>query len=187
MTTQLLKHLNSLDVNGIQQRMDDVAQDPTKGFLKFQVQTAWTGGISSATQVNAYEYDGQPIPRNFTINADQPFELFGKDTAPNPQELLLAAINSCLLATYVSLCALHDIQLEKLEIDSEGDLNLRGFFGLDDSVKPGYDEIRYAVRIKGDGTPEQFQAIDKTMKATAPNFWNLANAVVLKPQFTVES
>ena len=72
---------------------------------------------------------------------------------------------------------LHGIRLDRLEIETSGQLDLRGFLGLDTSVAPGYEQIDYVVRIAGDGTPEQFDEIHRTVMATSPNYYNLARPV----------
>ena len=56
---------------------------------------------------------------------------------------------------------------------------------MDDSVSPGYDALRYTVRIKGKGTPEQFQGVHETVMATSPNSWNLANPIKMKPRLEI--
>jgi hypothetical protein len=65
-------------------------------------------------------------------------------------------------------------------------LNLRGFLGLDPNVKPGYDSIHYVVRLKGDGTPEQFEAIHENVRKTSPNYFNIASPVTIKSTMVVE-
>ena len=75
---------------------------------------------------------------------------------------------------------------EVKEIDTEGELDLQGFLGIDPSIRPGYDEIRYTVRIKGDGTPEQFREIHETVMRTSPNRFNLANPIRLTAELVVE-
>ena len=52
----------------------------------------------------------------------------------------MAALNACLSVGYAASAAAMGIQLEKLEIETEGQLDLRGFLGLDSTVKPGYEE-----------------------------------------------
>ena len=63
---------------------------------------------------------------------------------------------------YVAGAALQGITLERLEVETSGSLDLRGFLGIDPAVLPGYHTIRYTVRLKGDGTPAQFEAIHET-------------------------
>jgi hypothetical protein len=46
--------------------------------------------------------------------------------------------------------ALRGIQIDELESDLEGDLDLRGFLGLSDDVRRGYEKIRVNFRIKTD-------------------------------------
>ena len=53
---------------------------------------------------------------------------------------------------YVAQCAVRGITLEKLEIETDGEIDLRGFLGIDPAVPPGYENLRYVVRIKGSGT-----------------------------------
>jgi hypothetical protein len=100
--------------------------------------------------------------------------------------MLMGALNACMLVGYVAGCSLKGIELEKVEIASEGELDLRGFLGIDDEVKPGYEEIRYTVRIKGNGTPDQYREIHETVMATSPNYWNLSRPVKLDAKLVVE-
>jgi hypothetical protein len=39
-----------------------------------------------------------------------------------------------------------------LAIETDGDIDLRGFLGIDAAVPPGYENMGYTVRIKGSGT-----------------------------------
>ena len=53
-------------------------------------------------------------------------------------------------------------------------------------MAPGYESLRYTVRIKGHATEEQFAEIHTAVMATSPNVFNLANAVALHPILVVE-
>ena len=68
---------------------------------------------------------------------------------------------------------------KKLEIETAGELDLRGFLGIDETVKPGYDKVSYTVRIKGNGSAEDFQEIHETVMKTSPNYFNVANPVAI--------
>lgn len=181
-TTQI----NGVDVDALKQCVKDVAADPAKGKVKFAVGTAWTGGTKSTTKVDGYEIGGQSVDRQFNICIDEPHELLGSNTCPNPQEYLMAAFNACMLVGYVAGASVQGIELESVEIDTEGELDLRGFLGIDPDVKPGYDEIHYTVRIKGNGTQQQFEDIHKTVIATSPNRFNIANPIQLTADLVVE-
>jgi uncharacterized OsmC-like protein len=181
-----LSKINGIDTDALRQTMEAVSGDPRKGIARFNVTTAWKHGTRSETRVESWALGGQGLPKNFTIAIDEPPELLGGNTAPNPQEVLMASANACMLATYVAACSMQGIQLHRLEIEMRGELDLRGFLGLDKKVKPGYDEIEFDVRIKGDGTPEQFKAVHEWVQKTSPNFFNLANPIRMKPRLVVE-
>lgn len=186
-TTQSKTNLNGIDTQALARLVADVRADPAKGKTWFGVSTRWLGdGPASETRVDGWEIGGERKPKSFAIRIDEPPELLGRNEHANPQEYLMAAMNACILATYVAVCAVEGIELESLEIESEGNIDLRGFLGIDKSVKPGYDSIRYDVRIKGDGTPEQFERVHKAVCATSPNYFNLASAVRLEPRLVVE-
>ena len=116
---------------------------------------------------------GERVTRSHKIVADEPTQLLGQDSAPNPQELLMAALNACITVGYVAGASVEGIKLDSLEIRTRGELDLRGFLGLSDTVPPGYEEIEYEVRIKGDGTREQFEAIHQNVLKTSPNYFNI--------------
>lgn len=178
--------VNDIDTDAVKQVMEDVSKDAAQGKVKFQVSSRWKGGAKSETHVDSYQLAGKEIKKNFTIQIDEPLELAGSNTAANPQETLMAAFNACMLVGYVVGSSMKGIKLEKLEIHTNGELDLRGFLGLDASVKPGYDTIQYTVRIKGNGTPEQFQDIHETVMATSPNRWNIANPIKLNSDLIIE-
>jgi uncharacterized OsmC-like protein len=184
-TTQAGRQVNGLDVDALAAVIDDVTRDPVRGQVEFRVRSQWKGQTRSRATVEAYTIGGQVVHRNFTIDADEPFELLGRNSAPNPQELLMAALNACLMVGYVAGAARRGISLEALEIETEGALDLRGFLGIDPAVRPGYESLRYTVRVKGGGTPEQFQEIHDTVVRTSPNYFNLSRPVRLDARLVV--
>jgi len=165
--------VNGLDLNALGEVVEAIQDDPSQAKVAFNVTTRWTGQTRSESTVDGFTIAGNRVARSHTIVADEPNELLGADSAPNPQELLMAAVNACMTVGYVAGAATHGITLEKLEIATRGTLDLRGFLGLDDTVPPGYEAIDYDVRIAGNGTPEQFEEIHQTVMKTSPNYFNL--------------
>lgn len=177
--------INGLPLKLVEDLAARVQADPRSGVCEFRVTTDWTSGARSRTNVRHWSLGGATKPRDFTIESDEPTELAGDATAPNPQELLMAALNACMTVGYVAGCALQGIELSHLQIESRGSLDLRGFLGLDPEVPPGYRDVHYTVRIAGNGTPEQFEAIHRAVQATSPNFWNISQPVRLHGKLEV--
>ena len=178
--------LNGVEPAALKQLVDCAARGGRDAQVRFAVATHWRGGAKSETRVEGYELAGRRVEKDFSIHVDEPKELCGGNTSPNPQEVLMAAFNSCMLVGYVAGATVHGIELESLTIESHGQLDLRGFLGLDAKVKPGYEQIHYRVKIKGNGTPEQFEAIHQNVIATSPNRFNLANPIKLTSDLVVE-
>jgi uncharacterized OsmC-like protein len=185
MTTTMTQQINGLDVNALREVMQEIERDPARGQVEFRVRSEWLGQTRSRASVESYTIGGQRVHRHFSIDADEPFELLGRNTAPNPQELLMTALNACITVGYVAGASLMGIELQKVEIETSGQLDLRGFLGIDPAVPPGYNTIRYTVRLKGSGTPEQFQQIHETVKRTSPNYWNITRPVTIDAQLVV--
>ena len=169
--------LNGLDLAALDETIEQVRDNPACGQVAFRVKTEWKGQTRSESTVDSYTIGGEVVPRSFTIVADEPKELLGTDTAPNPQELLLSAVNACMMVGYVAQASVRGVKLEACRIETEGELDLRGFLGLDEDVPPGYRRICYTVWLEGDGTPEQYEEIHQAVMATSPNYFNLAQPV----------
>ena len=185
MNTKTITRKNGLDLEALGQLVDEIKKDAAKGFARFKVASSWKGQTRSEARVESYVINGKEIPRRFSIVADEPPELLGQNSAPNPQELLMAAFNACVMVGYVATSAVMGINLESVEIETEGELDLRGFLGIDENVKPGYDSIKYTVRLKGDGSAEQFQAVHSNVLKTSPNYFNVAQPVAVKAKLVV--
>lgn len=177
--------VNGIDVDALRGVMAEVARDPAKGMVEFRVHSAWRGQTRSETTVESYVIGGNEVKRRFTIAADEPLELLGSNAAPNPQELLMSALNACILVGYVVGASVEGITLERVEIETRGELDLRGFLGIDETVKPGYDAVRCRVTLAGDGTPEQFSRIHDNVRRTSPNWFNVSQPVRIDAELVV--
>src|SRR5262245_14973616 len=112
--------------------IDAVKEDPAQGQTVWKAEANWRQGFrSEATFSNA---GGGP----FTVAMDEPEVLGGSGTAPNMVEQVLGAYGCCLITGYVAQAGLRGIDLKGVDIQLEGDLDLRGFFGLSEEVSPGY-------------------------------------------------
>ncbi|HET9428473.1 MAG TPA: OsmC family peroxiredoxin, partial [Allosphingosinicella sp.] len=80
----------------------------------------------------------------------------------------------------VAQASVRGIPLESCTIETHGELDLRGFLGLDDSIPPGYRRINYTVSLYGDGTPEQYEEIHRAVMATSPNYFNMAQPIEMR-------
>jgi len=175
--------VNGINVDDLFALIDDVKREPAKGKTNWRVTTTWQGQARSRAEIESYEIGGEKVPRRFSIDIDEPRELGGTNSFANPQ---IAALNACMTVGYVAQCAVRGIALESLTIETDGEIDLRGFLGIDPAVPQGYENLSYTVRIKGNGTKKQFAEVHEAVMATSPNFYNLSRPVALKPALVIE-
>jgi uncharacterized OsmC-like protein len=178
--------VNGLNVDDLLALIESVKQDSAKGKTHWRVSTVWQGQAKSRSQIEGFAIGGEPVARQFSIDIDEPIELGGSNRFANPQEHLIAALNACMTVGYAAQCAVRGIKLESLVIETAGEIDLRGFLGIDPAVPQGYENLGYTVRIKGSGTAQQFAEVHEAVMATSPNFYNMSRPVTLKPALIVE-
>src|SRR5215475_4252781 len=158
--------VNGINVDDLVALLARVKQDASQGKTTWRVTTTWQGQTRSRAEVSGFAIGGEEVSRQFVFDIDEPYELGGS--------------NAFMTVGYVAQCAIRGITLTQLKIETEGEIDLRGFLGIDPTVPPGYKSLSYTVRLRGDGTPEQFAEIHAAVMATSPNFYNVANAVALQ-------
>src|SRR5271163_1269372 len=122
--------VNGIDVEALHEFVTEVTNNPAAGMVTFGVVTTWHGGTRTRATTMPIQLGDMSLERVFVIEADEPAELLGTNRAVNPQELLLAALNACVTATYATNAAAMGIELTSLSICTKGTLDLRGFLGI---------------------------------------------------------
>ena len=69
-------------------------------------------------------------------------------------EAVLHALGSCLAVSVVYHGAARGFAVHALEFDMTGELDTRGFLGLSDAVRPGYQNITVRCRVATDAPPD---------------------------------
>ncbi|TLG16437.1 OsmC family protein [Nocardia cyriacigeorgica] len=134
-----------------------VAEDSRNAQVVFRAAAVPRGQVASSITA-----------RSHTLVVDEPPTLGGDDTAANPVEVYLAALLSCQVVTYRFWAQRLGITVDELSLTAEGDLDVRGFFGLDESVRPGFQQVRVQVRVRGPETDERYAELQQAVEAHCP-------------------
>ena len=102
--------------------------------------------------------------------------LLGEDEGANPVEFVLHALAGCMTTTMVYHAAARGINIESVESELEGDLDLHGFLRLDENVRNGYQNVRVSFKVKSDASPEQLADLARI----SPVFDIVSNAVPIE-------
>jgi uncharacterized OsmC-like protein len=122
-----------------------VADDPAKAQALFSAQGTLVGVTEVDIRTGAH-----------TFKVDEPAALGGADVAANPVQYALASLGSCQAITYRFWAAQLGIAFDKLTVRLEGDLDIRGFLGFDDTVRPGLTAVRVEVTVTGPESAERY-------------------------------
>jgi uncharacterized OsmC-like protein len=151
-------------------------QGPDQAKASFEAITKLGKGLRSTASI-----------RQFTVAIDEPETLGGTDTAPNPVELVLAALGSCQEITYRLYADALGIPLRKVSVKVRGDVDLRGFFAVDSSVRPGFQNIEAVVTLDSAApvadlirlkeTVDQHCPVLDILRSPVPVTLELANAI----------
>ena len=144
--------LNGVDTAGLFATLDAVREHPELARFQFRTSTSWISGTHNRTTVSGFYGAGseQQRPTAFTVDADHPAVLVGADHAPTPAEHLLQALGSCLMSGLANIAAARGIRLGEVTARVEGDIDLLGILGLDDTVRNGFQSVRVTFHVQGD-------------------------------------
>ncbi|MBW7957331.1 MAG: OsmC family protein [Deltaproteobacteria bacterium] len=144
--------LNGIDLNKLFTSVDALKNNPELAKFKFRLHNRWMGGGHNRSRVSGFFGLSQENRHKqpFELDGDEPEMLAGTDQGANPVEHLLNALAACLTTTMVYHAALRNIKIDELESELEGDIDLRGFLGLSNDVRRGYQDIRVTFRVKTD-------------------------------------
>jgi uncharacterized OsmC-like protein len=121
---------------------------------------------ADGTLVGITEVDIRTGAHSFKV--DEPPALGGADVAANPVQYALASLGSCQAITYRIWATHLGIELDSVTVRVEGDLDLRGFFGTDDSVRPGFTAVRVEVAVTGPETEARYAELAAAVDEHCP-------------------
>ena len=170
MATAAPSFTNGVNVTQLMDTVALIKQQPEIARFTFRAETKWQGGGRSVTGIDGFFGAGQEQRHASAIElaGDEPPVLLGSDTAANAVEAILHAIGSCLAVGFAYNAAAQGIELEELRFRSEGDLDLHGFLGLSDTVRPGFERIRFTVSVKADAPREKLEELCAYVQRTSP-------------------
>lgn len=144
--------VNGIDMDTLTGTVQAIDREPDLGACKFRARNTWLGGNHNCTTVTGFYGAKQEIAHKqaFELHADEPPILAGHDEGANPVEHLLNALAACVTTSMVAHAAVRGIHIESLESELEGDIDLRGFLGLDETIPKGFTNIRVKFKVKSD-------------------------------------
>jgi uncharacterized OsmC-like protein len=157
MATTVTTTLNDVDIGSVASLAEKIQHEPDVAATKWNAEVNWKGGFRSEARIRDFA----------SAKSDEPGQLGGTNTGPNPVEQVLGALGNCLAVGYAANATAAGITINDLTIEVEGDLDLHTFLGLTDG-NAGFDNIAVKVKLDSDASPEALKALHDKVTGTSP-------------------
>jgi uncharacterized OsmC-like protein len=162
---------NGVNVSQLVATVEAIKAKPQLAQFKFRAENTWESGGRSRTQIQGFYGAGQEDPsrkKPFELVGDEPPVLLGTDQAPNAVEAVLHALASCIAVGFIYNAAARGIEVTRLTSSVEGELDLQGFLGLSDTIRPGFQNIRFRYQVKSNASREKIEELCEYVQRTSP-------------------
>ena len=149
---------NGFSSEDIKNTVGAILSNPEIAKFKFRARNKWISGGHNRSVIKDFyggcvEDETRSAP--FVYDNSEPPILLGNNEGANPVEYILHGLAGCMTTTMILHAAAKGISVDHVESFLEGDLDVQGFLGLDQTVRNGYQDIRVHFRIIGDLTEEE--------------------------------
>lgn len=118
-------------------------EDPSKAISYKEVRTLYTGTTDAV--------HGRVVPTGFPeAGWDYGIDdtVGGLDDLPNPGHLLCAALAACMDSTVRMIADRLGARIERLEVEVNGDADVRGCLAVSRSVRPGFRQLQCRLTLE---------------------------------------
>ncbi len=177
--TENIKALETIDAQGLEDLREKVKEKPEAAQRTLKAQTVCQGAMVNHTYIR--DLDPMVI--------DEPPNLLGTDTAPNPSEAALGALGSCISVGLMSGATARGITLYEISIELEGDIDTAAVWGTGNTgedISAGFTAVRVKTTLKGDASPEELADLEQTAVKWSPVVNTFTNPVEFSTELTTE-
>jgi uncharacterized OsmC-like protein len=178
METAILKRVvNGVNVDQLFSTIDLIKEKPEIAKFKFRATNQWVDGTHNRATVKDFYGAGQEddTRESMVFHMDEPPVLLGDNQGANPVEYLLVALSGCLTTSLIAHASAKGVKIKSVESRYEGDVDLRGFLGLSENVKVGFQNIRVYFKIDADIPEAEKQELIRMAQKYSPVFNTVFN------------
>ena len=177
---------NGLPAAGLSELAHEIQEHAEQGIARYGVAVRWLSGTRAQVQTLPARIGNQNVQRDFSWLIDEPRQLGGGNHGASPQEHLLSGVGACIMVGFTVGAAVQGIQLESLRLTVEAELDLAGFFGLAEPAAVPLKNVRFRLRVSGDGDRVRYQDLLDKAVAHSPNAMSLARGVAISAELVAE-
>ncbi|UCR88102.1 OsmC family protein [Mycetocola spongiae] len=134
-----------------------IAANPAAATIHPSASGVAEGGVATRVRAGGHEFI-----------VDEPAGLGGENTGANPVEYALGALIGCHVVVYRLYAEALGIVINSITAEADGDLDVRKLFGIDETLRPGFSDIRINVTITGPESAERYAELKAAVDAHCP-------------------
>ncbi len=172
--------LNGINVQAALDTIGAIKADKGLGRFVFRARNRWIGGMVSQSAIRDFYGAGREDTSReeaFEYVAGEPPVLLANNEGANAGEYLLHALAACVTTTFVLHATARGITVRELSTQIEGDADLQGVLGLDESVGVAFQRIRMRIDVKADCSDEALNDLIAYAQAHSPVFNSISKPV----------
>jgi uncharacterized OsmC-like protein len=164
------KMLNQMNVEEVARYAKVAIENPEKCSVTSKLEADWVGGTRARIRSGDKE---------LFMGGDQDF---------GAMSVALASLLGCEIDLIATQATLRGIELDRLSIEGSGDFNLARYLGGTGSGPgPGYDNVKYTVKIRSkNATEEQMKELVKLCETSSPVGDTFSRSVRLSLNVVIE-
>ncbi|MBI2575728.1 OsmC family protein [Candidatus Woesearchaeota archaeon] len=165
--------LNNVDMGKAGVFVEEVMKDKSNALKAKKVEGTWTLEEGKPQFSATLEHANGRT----TIEADGPPFLGGSGMKPDPVQYCLFGLAACYAQTFASIAAEKGIELKKLDVAAENQVNLTRALGL--SNDPIVEKAKITVEVMSDADASILHEIEGLARERCPGVYCLTNPIRL--------
>ena len=171
---------NNVSLEDLEKTLVAFRADPGKARKTNRVEGVWNLEAGQPQFSARVTFEGGEV----TLEANQPTGQGGGGTRPGPMLYCLYGLASCYTATFATMAAMMGVDLRRLEVMAESDVNFAPVFGL--SEEPIIEGVRITLSVESEAPQEKIAEIEALAAQRCPGVFCMANAIPFETRLEYE-
>lgn len=174
----ITKTINGFQAEAIANTVAAIQDNPQIAEFELRAKNTWISGGNNRSYIQGFYgacQEDTSREKPFIYDNDEPPVLLGENKGANPAEVILHGLLGCMTTAMILLASARGIDVAGVSSRVEGNIDLKGFLGLDANVVKGFEQIRVIFDIEGASEDQKQELI--TLAKQSPIFNTLINPV----------
>lgn len=172
--------VNNVNLDGVQAFAEAIKADPAKARRTQVIEGEWLLAEGGAQFRSVVNFEGGQA----AIEADNPTFMGGGGKMPGPMHYCFYGLASCYTGVFATIASMLGIELKKLSVRVEADVNFEKVFGI--SSAPIMEEVRLKLAVATDAPEEKVREVERLAQERCPAVYSLANPIPFKTSVEIE-